>query len=89
MCVSNKKHMHLLFKAYKPAEAELYASYEPHCWHAENDDTYCKWGLKGMSKPNAYSTITNIRSHERKKNVLMIYLHENVLYINAWNGEAV
>lgn len=89
LCIEDKKHMYLLFKAYRPADAELYASYERHCWHAENDDTYCKWGLKGMSKPKSYSTITNIRSASRNKNVLMIYLHENVLYINAWNGEAI
>ena len=89
LCLADEKNMYLLFQAYKPDDAALYASYLRHCWHADNDDTYCKWGLKGMSKPGAYSTITNIRAHERNKNVLMIYLHENVLYINPWNGEAV
>jgi len=89
LCLADKENMYVLFKAYKPADAALYASYVRHCWHVLSDDSFKKYGLIGMSKPGAYSTTTNITSPERNKNVLMIYRHENVLYINAWNGEAV
>lgn len=38
-----------------------------------------------MCKDNAYSLKTNIK--DKTQNILMVYLYENELIINAWNGE--
>jgi hypothetical protein len=51
-----------------------------------NIDKCEKWGLNTMTKPNSYSLETNITIEEKRKDVLMIYLHENKLIFNPWNG---
>ena len=64
-----------------------YKDYEAHCWKIDTHDKCEKWGLNSMTKPNAYSSETNIR--DKTNNILMMYLHENRLIISAWNGEEI
>lgn len=61
-----------------------YSSYDAHFWKMDTLDKCEKWGLNHLTKTDAYSSEANIR--DKTKNVLMIYLHENMLIINPWNG---
>lgn len=62
-----------------------YESYERHCWKVDTPNKIEKWRINAMLKKNAYSSETNIK--DKTMNVLMAYLYENKLIINAWNGE--
>ena len=62
-----------------------YKSYKLHCWNADTPNKIEKWRINAMLKKNAYSSETNIK--DKNMNVLMVYLYENKLIINAWNGE--
>ncbi|NDB86627.1 MAG: hypothetical protein EB127_28630, partial [Alphaproteobacteria bacterium] len=63
-----------------------YQSYELHCWKIDTSAKRNKYGLNAMTKPDAFSSETNIR--DKTKNVLHIYLHENQLILSPWNGES-
>jgi hypothetical protein len=50
----------------------------------DNDVKRSKWGLNSMREENARSTSTAIK--DKNRNIVIIYVHENELLINAWNG---
>jgi hypothetical protein len=75
-----------IIQKYKKEEYDEYKSYEVHSWKMDTPDKCEKYGLNSMSKKGAYSSTTNI--HDKTKNVLMTYIFENKIIINAWNGEA-
>jgi hypothetical protein len=77
--------MHIIRK-YSEETVIRYNSYEPHCWKIDTPSKCEKYGLNAMTKKDAYSSPTNII--DKTKNVIMIYLHQNKLIINAWNGSA-
>jgi hypothetical protein len=64
-----------------------YKSYKVHCWKMDTDSKCEKWGILSMLEQNAYSSSTNITENEKNMNTVMIYLYENKIIINAWNGE--
>jgi hypothetical protein len=74
-----------LIRGYDEDAYIKYKNYEKHCWKIDTADKCEKYSLKHMLKKDAYSIVTNIT--DKTKNVLMIYLHENKVIINAWNGE--
>jgi hypothetical protein len=74
-----------IFKKYNEKAYTVYKSYEPHCWKIDTPSKCEKYGLNSMTKPNSYSSETNIR--DKSKNVLMIYLHNNSIIISPWNGQ--
>jgi hypothetical protein len=74
-----------IIRKYNQEAYDKYKSYKLQCWRLDTPSKCEKWGLTAMTKQNAYSSETNIT--EKTKNVMMIYLHENMLIINAWNGE--
>ena len=82
----NKNILGILQK-YNPEAYETYKLYNIHCWKIDTPSKCEKYGLTTMTKPDAYSTVTNIREQDRTKNVLMVYLHENTLIFSAWNGQ--
>jgi hypothetical protein len=61
-----------------------YHKLDINCWNIDTQDKYDKWSVKNMLKINAYSADLNIK--EKLKNVIMIYLFNNNLIINPWNG---
>ena len=73
-----------ILQKYRPDVYEKYKSYEIHCWKMDTQEKCEKWGLKAMTKFNAYSSEVNIR--DKTKNVLMTYVHENRVIFSAWNG---
>ena len=73
-----------IIKKYENNVYQKYKSYEIHCWKIDTQTKAEKYGLNSMTKPNAWSSETNIR--DKSKNVLMVYLHENNLIISPWNG---
>ena len=74
-----------VLRKYNEGAYITYKSYETRCWNIDTDAKCEKYGLNAMSKKDAYSSETNIR--DKTKNVLMMYLHKNMLIISAWNGE--
>lgn len=74
-------------KKYNREMYEKYNEYKVHCWRIDTPDKCEKWRLKYMLKPNALSSETNIVGDDKRKNVLMVYLHENKLIFSAWSGE--
>ena len=81
----NNQNILEIIKRYNQEVYTLYKFYELHCWNMDTPEKCAKWGLNTLTKQNAYSSETNIT--DKTKNMLMIYLHENKLIINAWNGE--
>tara|TARA_Y100000389_G_C17447824_1_gene512715 strand:- start:150 stop:1793 length:1644 start_codon:yes stop_codon:yes gene_type:complete len=81
------KIVHKIMCKYTKDIFEKYKLYKLRCWNIDpNDKTKCdKYGLNLMCKDNAYSLKTNIK--DKTQNILMVYLYENQLIINAWNGE--
>ena len=77
----------IILRKYNESAFQLYHSYDPHCWRVDTPTKCEKWGLNRMMKPNAYSSSTNIS--DKSKNVIMIYLYNNKLIINAWNGTEI
>jgi hypothetical protein len=82
----NRTSVMNIIKKYNKKAYNDYRSYEPHCWNMDSDAKCSKWRLNAMKKENAYSSETNI-GEDKTKNVLVVYLHENSLILNAWNGE--
>jgi len=82
----NRTSVMNVIKKYNKKAYNDYRSYEPHCWNMDSDAKCSKWRLNAMKKENAYSSETNI-GEDKTKNVLVVYLHENSLILNAWNGE--
>jgi len=66
---------------------DSYKDYEIHCWKIDTEDKRVKWGVARMKQEDAYSTETNIV--DKNTNILMIYLHDNELILNPWNGTAL
>jgi hypothetical protein len=77
-----------VIRKYNEAAYLSYKAYKLHCWRINTPAKCEKYGLNAMLKPSALSSATNIREEEKKKNVLMVYLHENKLILSPWNGEA-
>ena len=77
--------MLIILRKYNEEIYMKYMYYEVHCWKIDTPEKCEKYGLKSMTKKDAYSSETNIR--DKTKNILMIYLHKNRLIISAWNGE--
>jgi hypothetical protein len=73
-----------LLKKYNEEAYEKYKFYEIHCWKVDTPEKCEKYGLSSMLKEGAWSSPTNIR--EKTKDTLMIYLYENRIIINPWNG---
>ena len=80
-------HLEMLniIKKYNEDIYEEYKEYEIHCWRIDTPAKWEKFCLNTMTKFGAISSETNIKN--KKKNVLMIYLNENSLIINAWSGQ--
>ena len=74
-----------LIRGYNEDAYIKYKDYEKHCWKIDTAGKCEKYSLSHMLKKDAYSIVTNIT--DKTKNILMIYLHENKLILNAWNGE--
>ena len=81
------KNILVILQKYNQEAYETYKLYNIHCWKIDTHSKSEKYGLIAMTKPDAYSTVTNIRDKDRTKNVLMVYLHENTLIFSAWNGQ--
>ncbi len=62
-----------------------YFNYEIHVWIMDTDDKRSKWGYENMIKDNACSTSTNIVN--KRKNVLMIYIDHEYIFMSPWNGD--
>lgn len=62
-------------------------TYKYHVWKVDTDDKYLKWGIDSMRQDNAYSTETNVTN--KNINLLMMYIFENEVIINAWNGAVI
>jgi hypothetical protein len=72
---------------------DIYESYfvgipwdQSHCWIVNAQSTYNKYGLATLSMQDARSTSTNVKKCDQKKNVMMLYAHENQLFISPWKG---
>ena len=83
---SNTEEILRVFEKHHKVAYEKYKFYKPHCWRIDTPQKCEKYCLNAMSKKNAYSSETNIR--DTTENVLMIYLHDNNLIINAWSGSS-
>jgi hypothetical protein len=81
----NKPVVWDIIKKYRSADYEKYKSYEIHNWRMDSPDKCAKWSLKSMMEKDAHSTETNVS--DKTKNVLMVYLYNNQLILNAWCGE--
>lgn len=67
----------------------LYKSYKHKVWYVNPETTeYEKWGISNLLKEGAMSAPVNITTKEITSNILMIYIYQNILILNAWNGEA-
>lgn len=84
-----KYHNHMdimeIIKKYNRNAYDLYNTYELHCWKIDTPDKERKWCLDSMLKNGAYSTVTNIS--DKNMNIATVYLYQNMLIINAWNGK--
>ena len=78
------KNYVLEFVRKKDRETTYDDTYEMHVWMMDNDVKRSKWGLNSMREENARSTSTAIK--DKNRNIVIIYVHENELLINAWNG---
>lgn len=76
-----------ILRKYNEEAYMKYKSYEIHCWNIDTPDKCEKYGLNSMTKKDAFSSTTNIRKDQIEKNIMMIYLYENKIIINVWNGE--
>lgn len=82
----NITHMWEIIKNYDEEVYNKYKHYITHFWKMDTQEKCEKWCLNTMIKENAYSSEVNIKSKDKKNNILMIYLHENRLIISAWTG---
>jgi hypothetical protein len=82
-----------LLEKYYPDDYKKYKDYKRHCWVCDTPDKYKKWGIEKITKPNAYSVVGGLKENEerdeKREDVLMIFLYENKLIFNPWNGTSL
>ena len=88
----NKKNTEKTMEIIKMKDIEtynLYKDYKHQCWKMESETECVKWGLTRMKQEGAYSTETNVKVKDKNANILMVYLHDDELILNPWNGTAL
>ena len=63
-----------------------YSNYKTHIWNMDTPAKCTKWGLARMKIGHAHSTSVCVHKDEIKEDILMIYIHENELFLSPWNG---
>jgi hypothetical protein len=91
-----------LLRKYNEAAYNMYKSYKKQCWTVDSRQKRAKYTVDTMNGPDAYSTTTNVRENNKKKNTLIMYLYlpeeagcldttedtEPIMFISPWNGAA-
>jgi len=75
-----------IFKNYDLDLHNQYKNYKKHVYNMDTPAKCSKWGLNRMKDGHAYSTSTGVHKDELKEDILMIYVHEDELILNPWNG---